>query len=104
MRTLCKSARGGAHSLYPSVIAPWTMALTENQISDLWNKIKPNLQSEDIGLQLEVMFGSRNYPDWGGYALGYDIVRTALENNNNLKIDDWTNLDAVNILRKSKYK
>lgn len=93
-----------AHSLYPSVIAPWTMALTENQISDLWNKIKSNLQSEDIGLQMEIMFGSRNYPVWGGYSVGYDIVRTALENNKNLKADYWTNLEAVNILRKSKYK
>tara|TARA_B100000809_G_scaffold143752_1_gene141300 strand:- start:3986 stop:4321 length:336 start_codon:yes stop_codon:yes gene_type:complete len=33
-----------AHSLYPSVIAPWTVALNENQISDLWNKIKPNFK------------------------------------------------------------
>jgi uncharacterized protein YjaZ len=93
-----------AHSLYPNVITPWTMALTENQISDLWNKIKPNLQSEDIGLQMEIMFGSKNYPVWGGYSVGYDIVRTALESNKNLKADYWINLDAVNILRKSKYK
>lgn len=93
-----------AHSLYPSVIAPWTMALTQNQISDLWDKIKPNLQSEDIGLQMEIMFGSRNYPVWGGYSVGYDIVKTALENNKNLKADYWTNLESVNILRKSKYK
>lgn len=93
-----------AHSLYPSVIAPWTMALTENQISDLWNKIKSNLESEDIGFQMEIMFGSKNYPVWGGYSVGYDIVRTALENNKNLKVDHWTNLEAVNILRKSKYK
>lgn len=93
-----------AHSLYPSVIAPWTMALTENQISGLWNKIKPNLQNEDIGLQMEIMFGSNNYPAWGGYSVGYDIVRTALENNKNMKADYWTNLEAINILRKSKYK
>ena len=79
-------------------------ALTESQISDLWNKIKPNLQSEDIGLQMEIMFGSRNYPVWGGYSVGYDIVITALENNKNLIADYWTNLEAVNILRKSKYK
>ncbi|TXE16413.1 hypothetical protein ES692_12855 [Psychroserpens burtonensis] len=76
-----------AHSLYPSVIAPWTMALTENQISDLWNTIEPNLQSKDIGLQTEIMFGSNNYPVWSGYSVGYDIVRTALENNKNLKAE-----------------
>ncbi|MFT4806087.1 MAG: hypothetical protein ACJAZK_000876 [Psychroserpens sp.] len=93
-----------AHSMYPSVIAPWTTALTEKQISDLWNTIQPNLQSTDIGLQMEIMFGSNNYPVWGGYSVGYDIVRTALENNKSLKVEYWTNLEAVNILRKSKYK
>jgi uncharacterized protein YjaZ len=93
-----------AHSLYPNVIAPWTMALNEDQISNLWNKIKPNLQSEDIGLQMEIMFGSNKYPVWGGYSIGYHIVRTALENNKNLKADYWTNLKAINILRESTYK
>ena len=50
------------------------------------------------------MFGSSNYPVWGGYSVGYDIVRTALVNNKNLKADYWTNLETINILRKSKYK
>lgn len=36
----------------------------------------------------------------GGYSIGYHIVRTALENNKNLKADYWTNLKAVNVLRK----
>lgn len=93
-----------AHLLYPNVIAPWTMALTENQKLDLWNKIKPNLQSEDISYQMEVMFGSRNYPVWGGYSLGYDIVLTTLTNNKKLKADNWTNLGADKILEQSKYK
>jgi uncharacterized protein YjaZ len=93
-----------AHSLYPNVIAPWTMALNEDQIFNLWNKIKPNLQSEDIGLQMEIMFGSNKYPVWGGYSIGYHIVKTALENNKNLEADYWTNLKAINILRESTYK
>lgn len=93
-----------AHLIYPNVIAPWTMALTENQISDLWNKIKPNLQSEDLGYQMEIMFGSSNYPVWGGYSLGYDIVRSALAKNKNYKVDNWTNLKTISILEQSKYK
>ncbi|RTY86316.1 DUF2268 domain-containing putative Zn-dependent protease [Flavobacterium sp. GT3R68] len=93
-----------AHMLYPNVIAPWTISLTENQKSDLWNKIKPNLQSEDISYQMEVMFGSRNYPVWGGYSVGYDLVLTALTNNKKIKAINWTNLEAVKILELSKYK
>lgn len=93
-----------AHLLYPNVIAPWTIALTENHKLDLWNKIKPNLQSEDISYQMEIMFGSRNYPVWGGYSVGYDIVRTALTSNKKLKTIIWTNLGADKILELSKYK
>lgn len=93
-----------AHLLYPNAVAPWTMALTESQMSDLWNQIKPNLQSEDVGYQMEVMFGSRNYPVWGGYTLGYDLVRSALASNKNLEVAKWTNLEAVKILEESKYK
>jgi len=93
-----------AHLLYPEVIAPWTMALTENQKSELWEKIKPNLQSEDMSYQIEVMFGSRKFPVSGGYSLGYDIVLTALINNKNLKAVNWTNLEANKILELSKYK
>jgi uncharacterized protein YjaZ len=93
-----------AHLLYPNVIAPWTIALNENQKADLWNKIKSNLQSEDISYQMEVMFGSRNYPVWSGYSVGYDIVLTALKNNKKLKAVNWTNLEAGKILEMSKYK
>jgi hypothetical protein len=37
------------------------MGLNEDQISNLWNKIKPNLQSEDIGLQMEMMLGQTQF-------------------------------------------
>jgi uncharacterized protein YjaZ len=93
-----------AHLLYPNVIVPWTMALTENKKIELWNKIKPNLQSEDISYQIEVMFGSMNYPVWGGYSLGYDIVLTALTKSKKLKADNWTNLGSDKILEQSNYK
>lgn len=93
-----------AHLLYPDVVAPWTKALNEKQIMDLWNKIKPNLQSEDMSYQIEVMFGSRNYPVWGGYTLGYNIVLSALTNNKKLKPNNWINLSSDKILELSKYK
>lgn len=93
-----------AHLLYPDVVAPWTKALNEKQIMDLWNKIKPNLQSEDMSYQIEVMFGSRNYPVWGGYTLGYNIVLSALANNKKLRPNNWINLSSDKILELSKYK
>ncbi|WP_026898824.1 DUF2268 domain-containing putative Zn-dependent protease [Daejeonella oryzae] len=93
-----------AHLLYPNVVAPWTIALSDNQNKDLWNKIKPKLQSEDIGYQMEIMFGSEKYPVWGGYSLGYDIVLKALTNNKKLKSNTWSNLSSDKILELSKYE
>jgi uncharacterized protein YjaZ len=93
-----------AHLLYPAIKAPWTMALSEKMKPDLWNKVKPRLQDEDFNFQREVMFGSANYPNWGGYSLGYDIVVTALTNDKKLKMEEWINLDPEKILMLSNYK
>ncbi len=92
-----------AHLLYPKVKAPWTSALNENERTDLWNKIKPKLQNEDMAFQLEVMFGSKDYPVWGGYTLGYSIVQLALKNAK-LPLDKLTNLSSEKILELSNYE
>lgn len=92
-----------AHLLYPKVKAPWTFALNEKDKDDLWNRIKPKLQSEDISFQMEVMFGSKNYPFSGGYTIGYDIVQIALKNTR-LTAENWTNLSSEKLLEMSGYK
>jgi uncharacterized protein YjaZ len=93
-----------AHLVYPNIQSPWTGALTAEQKAKLWGRIKGELESTDVSLQQQVMFGSFVYPYWGGYSLGYDIVQTFLKNNKNISPDDWTNLDAETILSKSDYK
>lgn len=92
-----------AHLLYPKVNAPWTSALCIKDKKDLWNKIKPKLQSEDIPFQMEVMFGSRSYPFSGGYTIGYDIVQQALQDTT-LTAKNWTNLSSEKLLEMSEYK
>jgi uncharacterized protein YjaZ len=93
-----------AHLVYPNIQSPWTGVLTAEQKAKLWGRIKGELESTDVSLQQQVMFGSFVYPYWGGYSLGYDIVQTFLKNNKNISPDDWTNLDAETILSKSDYK
>jgi uncharacterized protein YjaZ len=93
-----------SHIIYPDRIAPWDTALSVNEKSDLWIKLKPKLQEVDPGFQRGVMFGSKEYPIWGGYALGYAIVQSALKNNPKLTPEEWTNLDPEKILEMSDYK
>ncbi|WP_299314764.1 DUF2268 domain-containing putative Zn-dependent protease [uncultured Aquimarina sp.] len=92
-----------AHLLYPKVKAPWTSALNEKEEEDLWNRIRPKLQSEDLRFQMEVMFGSRNYPFSGGYTVGFEIVQQALRGST-LTVESWTNLSSEKLLEMSGYK
>jgi uncharacterized protein YjaZ len=92
-----------AHLLYPKVKAPWISALNDKDKEDLWNRIRPKLQSEDLPFQMEVMFGSRNYPFSGGYTLGYEIVQKALKSST-LTVENWTNLSSEQLLEMSGHK
>lgn len=91
-----------AHLLYPKVKAPWTSALNEKDTEVLWNRIRLKLKSEDIRFQMEVMFGSVNYPFSGGYTVGYEIVQQALKST--LTVENWTNLSSEKLLEMSGYK
>ena len=93
-----------AHLIYPDIQCPWTNALMANDEADLWNKIKPNLQSEDGTMMRGVMFGSADYPMWGGYTLGYHIVQSALKNHPELKPEEWASMAPEKILEMSDYK
>jgi uncharacterized protein YjaZ len=92
-----------AHLLYPEVKAPWTSSLTEKEKIELWAKIKPDLQNDNPTLLGEVMFGSKNYPIWGGYTLGYDIIQSASKNRPDFFKTNWTLSDDEKILELSGY-
>jgi len=77
--------------------------LTENEKKALWLKIKPDLQSDNWDIFMEVMFGSKNYPHYGGYTLGVDIIQTAFKNHPEILKTNWTYLDADSFLKLSNY-
>jgi uncharacterized protein YjaZ len=91
-----------ARRYYPEISAPWTQALDEKRKAGLWKRVEPELGNEDFNFQLAVMFGSPEYPAWGGYSLGFDIVRTALEKSG-LEPREWMVLEAGRILEMSAY-
>jgi uncharacterized protein YjaZ len=103
---LCFEGRADsyAHLIYPDIKCPWTSALMDNDKTDLWNKIKPELNSGDPTLMRGVMFGSADYPLWGGYTLGYSIVQSALKNHPELTPEQWASLEPEKILEMSDYK
>jgi uncharacterized protein YjaZ len=91
--------------IYPleKVEIPNTFFLTDKGKKALWLKIKPALQSDNWDIMMEVMFGSKNYPHYGGYTLGVVIIETALKNHPELLKTNWTYLDANSFLKLSDY-
>jgi uncharacterized protein YjaZ len=93
-----------AHQLYPNAKAPWATALNSTQCADLWVQVKPNLTNEDESFIAALMYGSLSFPQWGGYSLGFDMMRTAFKNNPELIKQEWTDMQPTDLLKLSDYK
>ena len=92
-----------AHSLYPNVIAPWTVALTAEQEVEQWQAMEQNLGTTSLPIQRRFMFGSAEVPRWTGYTIGFQIVQAYLEKHPAATVDEWTELDAHDLLEASDY-
>lgn len=88
---------------HPHYVAPWTDQLTTQQIDGHWSEIQPQLGSRDPLLLQAVMFGGGGFPQWTGYATGNEIVRTFVEANPRLTIEDWSLIDANDMLPTSRF-
>lgn len=93
-----------AKKLYPNAKAPWTAALDEPKKVELWAKINPRLNTRNFFFMTEVMFGSKDYPLWSGYTLGYKLVQDGLKSQPNLKLEEWVALDAEKLREMSGWK
>ncbi|WMM24461.1 DUF2268 domain-containing putative Zn-dependent protease [Tissierella sp. MB52-C2] len=72
---------------------------------EMWDKIKENFDSMDYGYQREIMFGGiKGIPRNCGYTIGYNIMQAFIKNNPDVSVEEWTNMDAKEILEKSGYE
>lgn len=73
--------------------APWTRIFELNQVKIIFLEMKLAnlLQSTDPEIHRGVFFGNKKYIRWTGYAIGYYIVKSFLENNPSL---DWKEIMA----------
>ncbi|WP_019414012.1 DUF2268 domain-containing putative Zn-dependent protease [Paenisporosarcina sp. TG20] len=77
-------------------LGPYKDALTEKQAETLWESTyKPHIGKKGQTTDL-YMFGNREegLPIWGGYSLGYYLVKWFLERNEDLSIGDLTLLPS----------
>ncbi len=93
-----------AAKLYPELARPWTTALTAEQEKRQWMNMQENLQRTSPAVLSKFMFGRQaGIPQWSGYTIGYGIVQAYLEAHPELSIQEWTAIDAEEILRDSGY-
>lgn len=92
-----------AHIVYPDVIVPWVTFLTQEQEIEQWEAMQKYLDDTSYEIQARYMFGDGIIPLWTGYGIGYQIVQAYLANHPDETVEDWTALDAHELLEKSGY-
>jgi hypothetical protein len=59
--------------------SPWTKAITEEEAKKYLLNLKDKLNKKDMQLWRDVFFGSKEYPVWAGYTMGYYLIREYLK-------------------------
>ena len=102
-----------AHIVYPDVDIAYVSSISIMTQKEVWNEIKPNLETGDMNYITKVMFGGYIETPEGykkipypccGYAIGYNIVQEFIKNNPEVTIDEWTDMKAIDILEKSRWE
>gem|GEM_PF-854882 len=71
---------------------------------EIWNNIKENLDNTDSDYSKKVLHGdNKEFPLAAGYIIGYNIVQEFIKNNPEVSIEEWTNMRAMDMLKKSGY-
>jgi uncharacterized protein YjaZ len=88
----------------PQRLGPWASALTPKQEEAAWRIIQRNLRATSAQQLQGLMFGGgEGVPRWGGYTIGFAIVQSYLKAHPDLNVNEWTAIEAAEIVRKSPY-
>jgi uncharacterized protein YjaZ len=75
--------------------------LTYNK--ELWSKIEPDLNKQDLNRSLEILFGGKDLPRLYGYSEGHKMIKSYLDLNPNQTPEGWTALSTQKIIEKGLY-
>lgn len=82
-------------------LGPYKDALSESQAKMIWeNTYKNHIYDKGTSTDL-YMFGSKDksLPFWGGYSLGYYLIKWFLDRNNDISIKDLTRLQSERFIK-----
>lgn len=82
---------------------PWVITLSFRECKKIFSKIKKLLNSKSKKVYRSLFFEDKKYPLWAGYAVGYQIIRSFLKNNKNLKWEEVIKLRSKEILKRPNW-
>jgi uncharacterized protein YjaZ len=94
-----------ASIVYPEISSPWATPLSEDEEANVLEILRKNINSADMNAYYKFQGGNpaQGIPMWSNYKIGYQIMKSFSENNPDISIEEWTNLDAKEIVKRSKY-
>lgn len=98
-------AESFANLLYPEEDPPWTEPLPEDVEAKVLEELRVNADSTDWKIYNDFFMGNyaKGIPGWSNYKIGYQITESFIENNPNRSVEEWTKMEAKEIVKNSKY-
>jgi len=93
-----------AELLYPDIKVPWTNMFGSEKERSVWYEMKYFLKSRNEHVNMRMVVGDNDIPFGSAYTIGYRIMLEFLKNNPEVTLSEWTDMEAEEILLKSKYE
>lgn len=85
------------------MVSPWAKMLSKKESLKLFEKVKIFLSSDDIELYEQVFYKGTKYPMWGGYSIGYQMLKSYLKKHPKYVWNDITKEEPAKILKESDF-
>lgn len=89
--------------VYRGEMSPWASALSLRQAKKYFNKVEKNFSSKEMLINQDVFFGSKAFPLWTGYAIGYYLVKAYREKDKNFSWIDMLQKKPIQIVQNSSF-
>ncbi|MBE4909856.1 hypothetical protein IMZ08_17615 [Bacillus luteolus] len=93
-----------AKMIYPDIAKPMLEEIPYEDEKHVWEEVKKDLNSADYKLYDKFLLGDGHIPPLSNYKVGYQIMKSFLEQNPNVDVLEWTLMSSADILSKSKYE
>lgn len=95
-----------AQNVYPDVEIPWTKEVNKEELEVAFAQLQESGMAEEMELYQSWFFGdpSMSIPRWANYMMGNLIVQSYLADHPDVPVEEWTNLEAEELVRESEYE